>query len=682
MSTEEIQEIEKVKRKIPNWFNNLNQTNSKILIIYLNLMENYNDIDFNLLNNACKDISTFKENYQQMKIISEKNHAKVFDEKDGKIILWDLVKDFIIDEYKKSKGTNMSYVENVLEKIDAVDVMQTIRDYENSDFRSDDTKNRYFKFDKSIYILPSKYCIKTTLIKKGFSDINTLTSNYAENILRILFEKENIEFIDSNITNPFLPLYQEISTCLLEYRDNHSGLIDILEDMRKQGLNTIPLVDKAIDGETNLKDIDPFTFFSTFNRSITVKNRANILKYLKDDWELKEKIPTFSPNIPWLQPLKAWFFRWEKDRQNNDINTLWEIFVEILNDNIKEATFDACLNLPQVDNNLSFGLFWLNSDKYITTDSGTREYLKQNILSYDGDILSRLKYKGYFELLKKIKKEIPNKSFYEIVALKGKNVPIDPIINSPSYDNKNILLYGVPGVGKTHNTKKLISLLEIDQQSEQNIFIDIEENAFLNREEVNQYISNIKDRVKFITFHQSFGYEDFIEGFRPNEEGKIKLENGVFKELCEKAKNDLKNKYYLVIDEINRGNISKIFGELITLIEEDKRDSLHVTLPYSKDEFSIPSNLYIIGTMNSTDKSIALIDIALRRRFTFIHMKPNPELVTKYPEAKELMIALNSQLEDEHKLGHSYFIKIENNEDLIFTCKSHLQIPKKTHNLS
>ena len=196
MSTEEIQEIEKVKRKIPNWFNNLNQTNSKILIIYLNLMENYNDIDFNLLNNACKDISTFKENYQQMKIISEKNHAKVFDEKDGKIILWDLVKDFIIDEYKKSKGTNMSYVENVLEKIDAVDVMQTIRDYENSDFRSDDTKNRYFKFDKSIYILPSKYCIKTTLIKKGFSDINTLTSNYAENILRILFEKENIEFID------------------------------------------------------------------------------------------------------------------------------------------------------------------------------------------------------------------------------------------------------------------------------------------------------------------------------------------------------------------------------------------------------------------------------------------------------------------------------------------------------
>ena len=123
--------------------------------------------------------------------------------------------------------------------------------------------------------------------------------------------------------------------------------------------------------------------------------------------------------------------------------------------------------------------------------------------------------------------------------------------------------------------------------------------------------------------------------------------------------------FYIVIDEINRGNISKIFGELITLIEEDKRDAYEVTLPYSKDKFKIPSNLYIIATMNSTDKSIATIDIALRRRFTFLKMKPNLDLVPDI--AKELFITLNEfigkNLGEDYKLGHSYFMQ---NMDLEF----------------
>lgn len=233
---------------------------------------------------------------------------------------------------------------------------------------------------------------------------------------------------------------------------------------------------------------------------------------------------------------------------------------------------------------------------------------------------------------------------------------------------KNIILYGVPGVGKTHNTKKLISLLEKNHESQSNIFTQIEQNALNDGEDSNQLVKTIKERVKFITFHQSFGYEDFIEGFRPNEEGTIALEAGVFKDFCKKAEEQKDENFYLVIDEINRGNISKIFGELITLIEEDKRDSLHVTLPYSKKEFSIPSNLYIIGTMNSTDKSIALIDIALRRRFTFVNMVPNAELI-QYNKSKELMINLNEKLDKELQIGHSYFMGIENLEELSFTCK-------------
>ncbi len=127
--------------------------------------------------------------------------------------------------------------------------------------------------------------------------------------------------------------------------------------------------------------------------------------------------------------------------------------------------------------------------------------------------------------------------------------------------------------------------------------------------------------------------------------------------------------FYIIIDEINRGNISKIFGELITLIEEDKRDMYEVTLPYSKEKFKVPSILYIIATMNSTDKSIATIDIALRRRFTFLKMKPNESLIL-HVRAKELFNTLNSfikeKLSEDYMLGHSYFMNINDDEDLEF----------------
>ena len=134
-------------------------------------------------------------------------------------------------------------------------------------------------------------------------------------------------------------------------------------------------------------------------------------------------------------------------------------------------------------------------------------------------------------------------------------------------------------------------------------------------------IGNIDDeKIKFIQFHQSYSYEDFIEGYRPVE-NTYELEEGVFFNFCKKAKNDPDNKYFFIIDEINRGNLSKIFGELLMLIESDKRGE-KVSLAYSKKEFSVPENLYIIGMMNTADRSLALIDYALRRRFSFITMEP------------------------------------------------------------
>ena len=233
---------------------------------------------------------------------------------------------------------------------------------------------------------------------------------------------------------------------------------------------------------------------------------------------------------------------------------------------------------------------------------------------------------------------------------------------------KNIILFGSPGVGKTHNTNQLISFIE-KRLPENKIFDAITLNNSYQRE---KFDAGLVSRINFITFHQNFGYEDFIEGFRPNEKGTIELQDGIFKSICQEARENRDENYYLVIDEINRGNISKIFGELITLIEEDKRDVIEVVLPYSKKLFTIPSNLFIIGTMNSTDKSIALIDIALRRRFTFVKMSPNYELIN-HSESQELLEKLNQKIKDklgeDYQIGHSYFMKIENNADLSFVLK-------------
>jgi 5-methylcytosine-specific restriction protein B len=192
--------------------------------------------------------------------------------------------------------------------------------------------------------------------------------------------------------------------------------------------------------------------------------------------------------------------------------------------------------------------------------------------------------------------------------------------------------------------------------------------------------------ISFITFHQSYSYEDFIEGIRPNVTGegdlRYELVDGIFKNICKKALTNTDANFVIIIDEINRGNISKIFGELITLIEGTKRlNSVEnelpnsVALPYSKELFSVPSNVYIIGTMNSTDRSITSIDNALRRRFDFIEMRPNYQLINKVLEQhgtkiqlREIATSLNSRLEiaidREHVFGHSYFMNVDSLEDL------------------
>ena len=203
-------------------------------------------------------------------------------------------------------------------------------------------------------------------------------------------------------------------------------------------------------------------------------------------------------------------------------------------------------------------------------------------------------------------------------------------------------------------------------------------------------------RYAYVTFHQSYSYEDFVEGIRPvqdeNNKGVIyRVELGVFRRICARAKSDPERRYAMFIDEINRGNISKIFGELITLLEPDKRarydedgnciGGMELTLPYSGDSFGVPENLDVYGAMNTADRSIALLDTALRRRFEFEELMPDADIIPGADgegdieddeggsiDLRRLLESMNQRirflLDREHMIGHSYFMDIESFADL------------------
>lgn len=262
-----------------------------------------------------------------------------------------------------------------------------------------------------------------------------------------------------------------------------------------------------------------------------------------------------------------------------------------------------------------------------------KKYMDDSVLDVDTEVV-KVNYESLGETSDKENKYTLN-NFLEEVYM---NEDEYNVLKNLLLRKKNIVLQGAPGVGKTFTAKRLAySIMGMKDD----------------------------DRVRLVQFHQNYSYEDFLEGYRPDENG-FKLREGIFYKFCIQAKNDSDRDYFFIIDEINRGNLSKIFGELLMLIEKDYRNEA-VQLAYSGESFNVPDNLYIIGMMNTADRSLAMIDYALRRRFSFFNLKPGfgsegfkkkqQKLGNeKYDKLVDCIVKLNEDIVKDDSLGEGFEI--------------------------
>lgn len=284
----------------------------------------------------------------------------------------------------------------------------------------------------------------------------------------------------------------------------------------------------------------------------------------------------------------------------------------------------------------------------------------------------------------------------------GNSENITESVDNKGKFDKNTILYGPSGTGKTYyaaiyavaicKNETVESVEEMGYEKVMEEYGNLtgqaqsEASKQLESQNLMEFRAQVdepeqqKAQIYFTTFHPSYSYEDFMEGMKPDpeeqREDRYKIESGAFKKFCEEAgKDENKNKNYVfIIDEINRGNIPEIFGELVTLIEESKRGKMTVNLTYSGDSFTVPENVYILGTMNTADHSMALMDIALRRRFKFIEKMPEPNSVFEKLGIEtiqdgqlnlvKMLETINKRIEllcdRDHTIGHAYFVELQN----------------------
>ena len=511
--------------------------------------------------------------------------------------------------------------------------------------------------------------------------------------------------------------YEAVADKLLTFRNRRDELIAGIHVIASKVDGLSNLQDQFADGSSGpLKDICPFTAMGIFNRGITDANRKAIASELASLLGVSEPVPDSFEGIPILNNQKSWFFGFDNKRQPDDIDTLWEAFAQAIafaesdDAEARSAFVSAYDNATQrygVGWNLTMGLYWIRPWNFPTLDGQSQRYIskKLNIQIGMNGPKGRCNATDYLVVLDTLEARFredayPVHSFpelslaawlfkdsgtsahpnatdpdaqddeadatpeAEVTAAPIEPYSLDDILTDGCFiareklekilerlrTKKNLILQGPPGTGKTWLAKRLAFAL-MGQRDD--------------------------SKVRAVQFHPNLSYEDFIRGWRPVGDGKLTLVDGPFVEMMKAAAKDPTSRHVVVIEEINRGNPAQIFGEMLTLLEVDKRtpnEALELSYRRSDGErVFIPDNFYVIGTMNIADRSLALVDLALRRRFAFIDLEPtlgkpwhdwvqsqcgiDSEILV---EIEKRLIALNSEISadtglgPQFRVGHSY----------------------------
>lgn len=520
--------------------------------------------------------------------------------------------------------------------------------------------------------------------------------------------------------------YEAVADKLLAYQRNRTALVKGIEEisLRVDGLGHLAEDRYAGGGTGFVNDICPFTTMGLFNRGIKDSNRKIIAAELAKFLGVEEPVPETFEGIPILNNLKSWYFPYEVDRAPDHINALWDVFTAGLRfaDSDEDGAraqfttaFDSASGRSQVAWNLTFGLYWVRPWSFLSLDQNSQVYLAQKlgvalgrngprrrctaadylaaidtlqqrfqeasypVHSYPELSLEAWLYKppvegqtgavtGTGEGGADAAPDVETEEEGEVALSPAPIVPyaVDDILKDGCFlerseiegmldrlrDKRNIILQGPPGTGKTWLAKRLAFALMRQRDD---------------------------GKVRAVQFHPNLSYEDFVRGWRPTGDGKLSLADGVFMEAIKSASRDPSSKFVVVIEEINRGNPAQIFGEVLTLLEAGKRtpsEALELCYPDADGKrrpMHIPENLYVIGTMNIADRSLALVDLALRRRFAFIGLQPRlgqawrkwvvsavnvdpllvDEIERRIVELNE-RIAADARLGAQFRVGHSY----------------------------
>ncbi len=456
--------------------------------------------------------------------------------------------------------------------------------------------------------------------------------------------------------------YQAFADRLAEFHDRREELIRGLEKLSQRMPWLNYLHERGSTRESGfMEDICPFTFMGAFNRGMTIENRRSVAAALADVIGLDAEAPESFDGIPVMNNQSAWFFAFKARRQPEDIDGLWAMFRVALQyadagegEDLADAfvgAFDRTISQRKVAWSLTMGLYWIRPWEFVPLDQNTRQYLRSRFgIQLPGKIgKGHFAGSDYLKLIDDLKarfvegdspvRSIPELSFaawgqgrvadepqdnYELddaegvseasVAGGGEPYGLEDIEAEgcflPKEDlekilkrirvKKNAILQGAPGTGKTWLSKRLAYAL-MGQRDDR--------------------------RLTAVQFHPTLSYEDFVRGWRPAAGGRLTLSDGPLMQAIRRSAESPDALHVVVIEEINRGNPAQIFGEMLTLIEGDKRkpeDALRLSHMHDGESpIHVPANLYLIGTMNIADRSLALVDLALRRRFAFIDLAPH-----------------------------------------------------------